>query len=60
MVSYFLMITSSRGDMAYWEYDHEGVAKWELARLPFAVRVDSSDKLSKEQIEIYRKQITGL
>jgi hypothetical protein len=54
------MITSSRGDMAYWEYDHEGVAKWELARLPFAVRVDSSDKLSKEQIEIYRKQITGL
>ena len=54
------MITSSRGDMAYWEYDHEGVAKWELARLPFAVRVESSDNLTEDQIEIYRKQITGL
>jgi len=60
MKSYFLMITSSRGDMAYWEYDHEGVAKWELARLPFAVRVESSDKLTQQQIETYRKQITGL
>jgi len=60
MKSYFLMITSSRGDMAYWEYDHEGVAKWELARLPFAVRVESSDKLTAEQIAVYRKQITGL
>jgi len=60
MATYFLMITSSRGDIAYWEYDHEGVAKWEQARLPFSVRVESSDKLTPEQIQTYRKQITGL
>lgn len=54
------MIVSSRGDIAYWEYNHEGVAKWELARLPFAVRVEASDKLSPEKLAEYRKQITGL
>lgn len=60
MTTYFLMIASSRGDIAFWEYDHEGVAKWELARLPFAVRVDASDKLTEEQIAEYRKQVKGV
>ena len=60
MTTYFLMINSSRGDIAFWEYDTKGVAEYELSRLPFAVRVESSDTLSAETIAEYRKQIQGV